>query len=1000
MRLRSSLLSICLLPCFLFGQQWYQIKTNFSGIAAEQYLPEINTMLIDREGREWYGSDGGLSTFYKGRWTTYTPENSDIPFRNVLGLDEDADGNLYVAAQEGLFRNVQDGWEELSWQVPYNGVNDIIAITQDSFFVASNNGFHKYVDGNWTLDTYTTLPSRVVRRLEKAADGTIWATFDYARLNGDGPLGFDGFGQYDGNNWIYNIRDILFAISGTPFPAGFRDIAIDTSGKIWAASAKKGLFIMDLQDTSFVHIDESTAPFWNNTLLSIDIDSANQVWIGAQTELLHYDPVQNQYESISGEESPFAFTRYRQLYRAPDGALWTVANGEVGRLNIEDWEVKHSFVSDGLHGNRVWDIECQQDGSCLLGLEDRGAALVADGRWQASLLQENTYLENEARDFAVGPNGEVYIASQNGIYYYEENTFTHLEGLQQLLPYPIVTAIEYDAERGGLWIGTNGSRALGNDGSGQDNAGGLAFYNLTTGGWNYYTPMYMNEFASYNHGYHIWALALDDQGRLWVGSTAPTNPSYGILSFYDGNNWQTFNRLQHTNLPGITKLEAAPGGGVWFAGSNGGFGFTEDCITVETHTPTFPNGNPVAGYRAIHYDRDQEVVYLGTSYPTGLLKFDGQNYDWLDLSNSPLNLDFGINAIDKDQEGNLWLANPEEGLFLYNPTGVVFPDRVWPGDSNSDGYVNMDDVLSLGLAMGKAGVARANASIYWEPQIAENWPTSYPDGLNHKHADCDGNGLVDQSDLEVINENYTAIHPLAKGLTPAPLPSLRLEFSHDSLPANGKILANVVLGSNEAVLTNLHGIRFTLTLDQRFENIGDLKIASKEGWLLDSGNSLELTREGQNQNEFQIGLSRIDQIGQSGQGIVAQLEWTLPHVNVDDFAVSISAALGITADGLQMPAQSTAQTIVVSDQISSSYSITENPIKLYPTLLPVGQSEVFLEAENWSGQLLLFSSNGRLVRQYPLQSKLALQLPQQGLYFYQVMDTQGNRLKAGKLLVH
>lgn len=272
--------------------------------------------------------------------------------------------------------------------------------------------------------------------------------------------------------------------------------------------------------------------------------------------------------------------------------------------------------------------------------------------------------------------------------------------------------------------------------------------------------------------------------------------------------------------------------------------------------------------------------------------------------------------------------------------------------------------------------------------------------MNHKHADCDGNGLVDQSDLEVINENYTAIHPLAKGLTPAPLPSLRLEFSHDSLPANGKILANVVLGSNEAVLTNLHGIRFTLTLDQRFENIGDLKIASKEGWLLDSGNSLELTREGQNQNEFQIGLSRIDQIGQSGQGIVAQLEWTLPHVNVDDFAVSISAALGITADGLQMPAQSTAQTIVVSDQISSSYSITENPIKLYPTLLPVGQSEVFLEAENWSGQLLLFSSNGRLVRQYPLQSKLALQLPQQGLYFYQVMDTQGNRLKAGKLLVH
>ncbi len=797
-----------------------------------------------------------------------------------------------------------------------------------------------------------------------------------------------------------NIRDPLFGVSGTIFPAALRDIAIDTSGKIWAASARKGLLVIDLQDTSYVQIDETTAPFWNNTLYSIDIDSSNHVWIGAQTELLHYDPTIDEFEAVKTEDGPFTFSRYRQLYRAPNGALWTVANGEVGRLNTDGWEVVHSFVSDGLHGNRVWALDCKSDGICYIGLEDRGVALSADGRWIASLLQENTFLENEARDFAVGPNGEVYIASQNGIYYYEENTFVHLENIQNRLPYPIVTALEYDMERGGLWIATNGSRALGNGGSGQDAAGGLAFYRPATGSWEYFTPTYLEESASYNIGYHIWDLELDDQGTLWVGSSAPTNASYGILSAYDGENWRTFNRLESPVPAGITNLVSVPGGGVWFTGTNGGFAFTRDFVEVEVHTPNDANDNPVFGYRCIYYDEQKQSVYLGTSSPTRMLEYDGQDYTWFDFSEVPIDTFAGISAISKDEAGNLWVANNEEGIFLYNADGVKFPDRVWPGDTNSDGLVNMDDVLSLGLAMGRTGPARSILTINWEAQNSEHWPSFYEDGLNHKHADCDGNGLVEEIDLEAINENYNFKHPLAKGLFPGNLPELKLVFSQDSLPAGGKVIANLVLGSAENLVNDLHGLRFNLHLDSRFGVETTASLASTSGWLLENEAHLELLRADDAFSIISFALSRTDGQGQSGQGVIAQLELTLPSSNVNDWQLRIGEVMGITSNGFQLPVEGKKNIQVVSNQISNVSNANSKSIRIYPNLLPLGQSEIFLESTAFEGQFLLFAPNGSLVDRLSIKDQLSVHLRTEGLYFYQILDQAGQQVQAGKLVVY
>ena len=1001
MRQLSLSVLILFIPTFLVAQNWLQINTQSSGIASDPFFPEVQSMLIDLQGREWYGSDGGLASYYKGRWTTFSPSTSDVPFQQVYGLDVDDENTLYVAAEEGLFRLNGEDWESLDWVVPFNGVNDIVAITRDSFFVATNNGFHKYVNGNWSLNNYPSIPSRYVRKLRPAQDGTIWACFDYDPSPSNGGFGFDGIGQYDGNSWLLSLPDFEFGPSGTPFPAGFEDIAIDTSGNVWAASSQDGLYIINLQDTSFTLIDDTSAPFWNNSLLSIDIDSTNQVWIGAQTEMIHHDPAANTFEIVNAEVGPFSYSRFRHLYRAPDGALWVVADGEVARLNDEGWEIQHAFQTDGLHGNRIHLIDCQEDGSCYLGIGEKGVAAVSDGRWNTSLLTGHFFFGNEARDFAHGPEGEVYIATKNGIFSYFNNTYTYMEHLEAGLPYPIVTSIEYDSIRGGLWIGTNGSRALGNGGSGQNEAGGLAFYEFSTENWSYFTPTYFNEFSGYNHGYYIWALALDDKNRLWVGSNAPTNASYGILSYYEEDTWKGgYNNLIYPDLPGTNKMAVVPGGGVWFTGSNGGIGYA-DGEQLEIIAPLSPTGNRVGGYLSIFYDESTQMVHVGTSYPTGLLSYDGENATWLDISNSPIHPDFGVSAIDRDPLGNLWLGTLEQGLFLYNPNGIVIPDRVWPGDTNSDGYVNMDDVLSLALAFDATGPGREDASTNWGPILAENWSQSFEDGLNYKHADCNGNGEANAGDLAVIAQNYNAKHPLAKGLNPAANPPIYLQFAGESLPTGGPITAQLILGTASRPIVDIHGLRLDIQFDKRFEHIENFTLNPADGWLANGTELLSLIHEDTEDQIISLAISRTDQLVQTGYGAIATISFTMsPEIVTDDYRFSVQAALAVNESGRQQYLAGKQQEKIVSNMISASNALNDSSIRVYPTFMSKGQNTIHLQGIQAQHQLGIFLADGRLFQTYDVRDQVNISVPNTGIYFFQIRNQAGQLVKVGKLLVN
>lgn len=79
---------------------------------------------------------------------------------------------------------------------------------------------------------------------------------------------------------------------------------------------------------------------------------------------------------------------------------------------------------------------------------------------------------------------------------------------------------------------------------------------------------------------------------------------------------------------------------------------------------------------------------------------------------------------------------------------------VYPGDANIDGVVNNWDYLYPATSYGVSGAPRTNQLNLFVPTQANDWTTSLANNLNTKYLDCDGNGVINGQDMNVITNNY------------------------------------------------------------------------------------------------------------------------------------------------------------------------------------------------------------------------------------------------------
>ncbi len=212
-------------------------------------------------------------------------------------------------------------------------------------------------------------------------------------------------------------------------------------------------------------------------------------------------------------------------------------------------------------------------------------------------------------------------------------------------------------------------------------------------------------------------------------------------------------------------------------------------------------------------------------------------------------------------------------------------DCVWPGDANGDRKANIYDLLYIGLGYGAEGPERSSFPVYgdptaWAPNYGADWSLSMG-GVNFKHLDCDGNGVVDDKDIQAIRRNYLPElgSPSAptEGATPVYL-RLETEKLNITQGESVEIVAELFVGTEGNPVENLHGFALDIGYPAdsllpdtvRVEYLSDSFLGEKSEIL-----SVQKDLRAFDQSGIDLAFSRKDRQGVSGWGKIARLSFVV-----------------------------------------------------------------------------------------------------------------------------
>ncbi len=212
-------------------------------------------------------------------------------------------------------------------------------------------------------------------------------------------------------------------------------------------------------------------------------------------------------------------------------------------------------------------------------------------------------------------------------------------------------------------------------------------------------------------------------------------------------------------------------------------------------------------------------------------------------------------------------------LVAQNP----IPDNVWPGDVNWDLVADNDDVLDLGLAYGQTGNVRNGASLNWVAQPCTDWGTTQVNGMDMMHADCNGDGTVDATDVDAVNQNYGMTH--MKGVhvaqaKSAAFPDLYFDLTGITFFAGTTVEIPIKLGTIAMPMNDILGLAADIKVTNVVLNNAPA-ISNSVSWMGNSGNTINFTK-GVTTTQTDWAYVRTDHTNASGEGTIAIMTMEIP----------------------------------------------------------------------------------------------------------------------------
>lgn len=253
-----------------------------------------------------------------------------------------------------------------------------------------------------------------------------------------------------------------------------------------------------------------------------------------------------------------------------------------------------------------------------------------------------------------------------------------------------------------------------------------------------------------------------------------------------------------------------------------------------------------------------------------------------------------------EAKDNSCINNATYGYLIYvNQCNV---DSVWAGDANADYTVNNYDVLNIGIGNGTTGIARPGATTNWVAEYCSNWSNSFISGINYKHADCNGDGTIDASDMAAVTSNYGQVHlktHQAGSYKTAGFPDLYVDMSGVIPTPGATIQVPVMLGSSSAMMNNFYGIATHFNVNTTLSS--PISFTNNPSWIGNATNTFLFTKNSSN-NDLACTIVRNDHNNVNGSGQIGLLTIPISSTAVvgSDLIVDFTDVKLIANDGTEI----------------------------------------------------------------------------------------------------
>lgn len=484
--------------------------------------PQVVSVLVDGDGSVWARTRhrpaepvgdlaGGLARYDDGEWTSWTTEDGDLAFDQVVAVTAGADRSLWAVTRErdrgqpereaAMLRLQDEGWAvEVAGGPELGEVASLAVDAQQTVWAAvphdspgaSEPGAHRVArldEDGLTTDGVSELAPGQLRSLAVDDAGELWAgtSQGVARLDGErweryvtglGPAGDRvrsvaqdrhgavwtateaGVSRFDGDDWAHwTAADGLAADDVT-------EVAVADDGAVWAATSG-GVSRFDGDGWTTWTGDDGLA---GDAVESLATGADGGVWAA-----VHTPPAQSPNGDAEGGLARYDGTRWAhwstdELGEAlvptsiavdADGEVWvSLAQPEdehgalepagLARFDDREWTLEEGLVSDQV------SAVAADDGQTVWAATARGVARFDGHEWAVGDdlgLDFGHPVRHGPITALASDDGEVWVAAGESLHHFDGGRWNSTDDV----PASPLHAIEPGQQR--LWVGTSAGLA-------------------------------------------------------------------------------------------------------------------------------------------------------------------------------------------------------------------------------------------------------------------------------------------------------------------------------------------------------------------------------------------------------------------------------------------------------------------------------------------------------------------------------------------------------------